>query len=131
MQQQLDWKSELLKRLDVLAEKLGTTANYLWHVLVKQGLTEGIILTGLSIVCFVVAYKGYKLLMWSFKEGPSSVKEGSDEWAGRYIFSAIVGTALTIVGICCGLSYMYYGLQWAINPEFYALEKLFETIKTQ
>lgn len=119
----MDWKQELLKRLDTLADKLGTTAAYLWHVLVKQRIAEGIenILIGLVWTELWIA-----ILIISHKMRTKIAQESDekDNWiAGGY---AVLGVGqMCLLGIG---TYLFDGIVQLINPEYFALERLLQTI---
>jgi hypothetical protein len=125
----MDWKQEILKRLDVLAEKLGTTAQYLWSVLVKQGTIEGISDIFVGVIFLIGLIIGIKLLKFCIKEGPKHRSEKCNDWQGPYIFGSFVGTVMIIAGTIGFTTWIYYGLQALLNPEYYALQKLIELFK--
>jgi hypothetical protein len=119
----IDWKTEILKRLDILAEKLGTTAGYLWHVLVKQGVVIGIedCLIGLTwFVFWLVVLNFAKKLRTTIAESSNHEEE-------------CVGFGWAL-GICCNLmwliigTYIFDGIAELINPEFYALQNILQTL---
>jgi len=118
----VDWKTEVLKRLDVLADKLGTTGTYLWHVLVKQGIVIGAIdlfiasvFLILAILAFKVSYRGYSNFANDWDD--TEFKHGS-----RFAVGFIAG----IVASGVFLVHLTDGLQELLNPEFYALNTILE-----
>lgn len=121
-----DWKTELFKRLDALGEKLGTTAGHLWEVLVRQGMAEGIGDLVLAFLCLVVFVICYKIVRWMYKEAPLDKPDSIYDmpWKARYLVPGIIAT---IVGIFSGVGIfvnLYQGVLWAVNPEYFALEKV-------
>jgi len=119
----MDWKQEIFKRLDVLAEKMGTTAQYLWHILVKQGFATGVAdltTAGLLLIPAVaLVFLGKKLLKLASTTGyePPETMGGIASLAVAILLAVAVGTNL------------YNGLLEVINPEYFALQELLKAIK--
>lgn len=66
----MDVKEELLKRLDVLAEKLGTSSKYLWEVL-DSDLPESLLVGGIGgsyILAAILAFCSVYTLQIGFLE---------------------------------------------------------------
>lgn len=110
---------EIMKRLDVLAEKLGVTAQYLWGVLIKQARVEAIEDTLLFVVFAVVAYIGIKFFMDGFKE-----KYNEDSNLGAMLAGGSIGTIAFVVSVC---SFVDAITEW-FNPAYFALHKVLEVI---
>ena len=118
----MDWKQEMLKRLDALAEKLGTTAQYLWHVLVKQGIAMGLVDATTAVAFLVATIIGIvyakKLVKWLL--GPDGIE---DVW-----FPAIL-----LIGSCIGMTiaalcYAQSAILELYNPEYWALQELLKAV---
>jgi hypothetical protein len=122
----VDWKQEFLKRFDALAETLHTTGEHLWGVLVRQGVAEGVGSLVLALLCLVVLVVCYKTIRWAYKTAPTdeSTSVYDTAWKARYLTPAIisaVGGVLSGIGLFVNL---YQGVMWAVNPEYFALEKV-------
>ena len=115
-----DMQKELLNRLDLLAQKLGVTAEHLWRILVQQARVEliwdcvqlvlGAIFLGLAVRAFFFTAK-------LFKE--NHIDDVASLW---------------LVVVSLGLSLMFFSLgdsaltNW-LNPEFFAFRQIQELLK--
>lgn len=124
----MDWKQELLKRLDALAGQLGTTAGYLWHVMVRQAYIEGITDCVLAMLFTVVTITGYRLTRRALE-----IPNKSDSYQGEYwpdkkqgLFwpSIVVGSLAAIFSLVS----LTFGIQELLNPEYFALRGLVEKL---
>jgi dolichyl-phosphate-mannose--protein O-mannosyl transferase len=95
--------------LAVLAERFGTTGVHLWGVMVRQAYVEFYIATGALIITGLA-------FAWSLKW---ILREREDEGA----FGAVL-----ISGVCAGFATLFFltTLPGALNPEYFALQKVFE-----
>lgn len=120
----MDWKQELLKRLDAVAAKLGTTTEYLWKVLVKQGYVEGIAQLVSIPALLLLAYMGYRLSKKLYQMGED------DGWNGP---GPVFGSAFLYLGIGAAIflamGNAYFGLLQLLNPEYFALRQILQAIK--
>jgi hypothetical protein len=116
----MDWKQEMLKRLDALADKLGTTAAYLWSVLLKQARLDGIeslIAVGFLTALAVTAYKyGNKCFVYA-------EETDDDFYVGGYTLRVVMFLCL---GIACW--YLSDAVEHFLNPSYFALHEVLETL---
>lgn len=121
----MDWKQELLKRLDILADKIGTTGTYLWHVLVKEGYISGIKDVGLSILFLIIfsISTPYAVKFWKKVYKADAYKSDESDIAWGFVFSL-----LSLVGFVFFICFIYDGIGELFNPEYFALQKLLETL---
>jgi hypothetical protein len=110
---------EILKRLDVLAAKLGVTAGHLWGVLVAQAKIEAIediiwaaLWAALSLVLGLVARKLY---------------ESNDENDNAALGIVLIGVAVGFLLISAAMISGTLGM--LLNPEYWALKKVLEAMK--
>jgi hypothetical protein len=93
---------EVFKRIDALAEKMGTTAQYLWPKLVAY--TQGVAI-GQAIISIIVAVALVVTLIWSVKRG---IKE---DW----------GPLEFIVSVGCGIFLLFsVGFSISEGPRVFA-----------
>lgn len=118
---------ESLKLLEKLANKLGTTSEYLWTVLVKQApvaAVNEIIFTVFTVVLGIVLFNLNKKFMNDNNE------VSYDNLDGVLIVPMVVGTGLFVIfaiGVMFGsIPTIISGF---INPEFWALNYVLENIK--
>jgi len=118
----MDWKTELLKRLDALADKLGTTSAYLWHVLVKQAIATGVadVITSLILVLGIVF--AFKFYHWA-DEKAKDCHDDSGYIVLRIVL--VIGAGVSVIESFCSL---YSGILELVNPEYYALHEILQTL---
>lgn len=115
----MEWKQELLKRLDALADKLGTTAAYLWSTLVKQAISSGIsdaIWGVFFVILSTIAYFVGKALWKKGKDHEDNFAAGAFAWAV---------SAAAFMG---GLNFLVCAIQEFYNPAYYALHEVLQTL---
>jgi hypothetical protein len=120
----MDWKQEALKRLDALAEKLGTTAQYLWTVLVKQAYIEGIVGTVLFVLCAIYLGIGIRLLFKWGRQFPDASYNEETILATKMTVVGVTGAIALITCLVCLTAFMQL-----LNPEYYALQQLLGAVK--
>jgi hypothetical protein len=125
-----DWKGELFKRLDALSEKLGVAAAHLWGVLVRQGMAEAIASLVMA-VCYLVGIVVFtKILNWARKTGEIKRGDGRyNDWPAQYIGWAIVSGLSLVFCVMAFMCNIYDFTLWAINPEYFAIQKVMELLK--
>ena len=116
--------------IEQLANKMGTTSEYLWGILVKQAPIDSTITLVQVIMVYIFGYILYKLhLKFSIKEGEYKLSsyDKSDSlsgvmWIGFGMFVILAFTSfLCITGIVNGY----------LNPEYWALDRVLDTIKNK
>lgn len=117
---------ELLKRLDLLAAKLGTTAQYLWGVYVKQAQVEVVCSLITILICLLVC-AGVAVALFKLRALPWTDSYGEPTVAGvlrGLLGGSIAAVAFTI--IVCTVS----GLPTLLlNPEYWALQQIVAALK--
>lgn len=109
---------ELLKRLDLLAVKLGATGQYLWETLVKREFAEGVWSLGmLGMTVAGIVFLWQKLTKFG-EENPYDKAECA---AGKAIL--VIG-GLGLIDLFSNTAVL--GL---LNPEGQALKTIFELMK--
>ena len=107
------------KLIRELAEKLGTTTEHIWSVLVTQAPISSSINLAIVIGFAVAVYASYKQV------SRKAVSEGEwDDHCGSMIFAWIAWVAFTFVAIiviCSSLDDIAAGL---LNPEYWALKQI-------
>ena len=109
----------LLEAIQALAAKLGTTVEYLFGVMTKQAIanaTGGIILCSVGLVfAIVLVFVGVKCCT---KWDPN----WNTPFAGVCFILALILTVL-------GVSNLVENIKGLMNPDYYALKLLFQTLK--
>jgi len=116
------------KILEQIAQKMGTTSEYLWQVLLRQAPIEATSTLIQSILILLLGWGLYKIHCKLTKEvdGKSSLYHKYEEKAGIPMF--IGGIAFLVLFICafCCIDSIVNGY---FNPEFWALEKVMSVLK--
>ena len=117
-----------LQALTILATKLGTTAEYLWSVLLKQAPITGLV--DLLVVAAWVAgcVMWFKFVSNKTKVPPKTEEEHypSAEWSsseGTVLAWISVGALFLATAICVGGS-MSSIVAAIVNPEYWALRQI-------
>ena len=108
-----------------LAAKLGTTAEHLWYVLVKQSVISGCLNLAGQLAIITICLLCLRKLLKKARAPKEKYYQMSDEEGIMYI----VGT-----GICCLFSLFAFFCMGAsitniFNPEFHALQSIFTYLK--
>ena len=115
-------KEKLMSMLDVLAEKLGTTTELLWSVLVKQAEIEAQIwLTWL--VAWVCVFGG--MFLGSIILAYIGKKQKWEVWGLWFIMTTIIFIIGTVSILDCYSAF----LTVSQNPEYWALNEILNTLK--
>lgn len=119
---------KVLERIDTLALKLGTTAEHLWEILVKQAyvtfFSYGIRYT-LTIIFLCCMVKVFPYLVKEFE------KEDFDAESGKGIVLIIVCIAcsiITIISLILTTANLTYFISLYFNPEYFAFQKIADFI---
>ena len=121
------------KLIEQLAQKLGTTSQYLWNVLLKQAPIDATITLVQTLVILIFGYILFKLHKRLSKEKDyNGYKETGyahyEELAAfPMIIAAIAFTILIIFCFCC-FSDIVNGY---FNPEYWALNKVLSGMATK
>lgn len=109
---------ETLQRLDALAAKLNVTGEYLWAVLVAQARVAVIQDAVMAVVGCVLLF----LSRWLWRQRSQERSWDNDSWElGCGVF-LVAGSALLIIA----LTSIWTPL---LNPEYYALSKVFAAMR--
>jgi len=115
-----EMQAELLKRLDALATKVGTTGEHLWTVLVAQARIDAIqYIIGAILVllaAIVVAYIGTHI--WKSADGFNDGKA----WGIFLWFAASIGFAAAAALATDSLTPL-------LNPEYWAFKEILRLVK--
>lgn len=102
-----------------------TTADHLYSVLVRQQLVDGFAMIITPILLLMSAWSLYHICRKIWTTADEQDTGYSDDYktgAGFLIAGVVIAT---VVGICC----MAEGVKHLINPEYYALEWIFNQVR--
>lgn len=117
--------NEVLKRIDALAAKLGTTGEYLWTVLVRQARVEAIQNIVTVILSAIVIAVSIAVLKWGIR------REVENDWWGEpgNITAIIASVTLAIVCTVIIIQLSNAIPTLLMNPEYWALKQVLEAMK--
>ncbi len=115
--------NEIVKVLDLLAERFGTTVEYLWQVMITQAYISAIYnLVGLLI--------SIGFLFFVIKKTPNWIRKANDNYDVMYTLTLVFSWMFVMVTI---LYYTIEGIAIIItgifNPEYLALQKILELLQ--
>jgi hypothetical protein len=114
---------QIMEILRILAEKFGTTTEFLWGIMVRQAYVVGIsqILAFVMAGLFVFAWNRY---VWSIRlpEDPQEDR-GGDKTFGIIMVRlfGVVGACMWAMMFLCGLTEITTAL---VNPEYWAIKQV-------
>lgn len=114
----VNMKKEVLERFDVLAAKLGTTAEYLWEVMVRQASVIAIEIVLFAVAVFLASAGLYILVRHRWEKLDM---DDSPEPVLYWALAAILAVSdfVAVLGL-----FMLPTL--LMNPEYWALKKVAE-----
>jgi len=114
---------EITPLLEKLAKELGTTASYLWSVLIRQASISASIDCLQYLILAIFTYIAVKLTKMSIERADE--KDWDEVWMIAPIIGWIVIGILWIVVFFC----IPQTITGFINPEYWALDKILSQIK--
>lgn len=104
--------------MEKMAEKLGIASEFLWKVLIKQQLIEGIFGIGWFILgCIMIGFN-----VWLIKKTWRWIDDSNGMLVVPYIVLAIFGVLAIILGFGMAVNHL-------VNPEWQAIKDIFEFIE--
>lgn len=124
---------ETVDLLKGLADKLGTTAEHLWAVLIRQAYVSfatDLVLYALLIVWLSLCYR----LVRQWLEKASECKKGQkhsfeDNGQFKYELGAVLIVSLSFLLCLIAAFVIPDTITKIVNPEFWALQQILETVK--
>lgn len=113
--------------ISILSEKLSVGAGHIWYVLTKQGLAEGAADLVYALLALIVLFISYKGLRWCVRKVDEKGEERMDADDAIPLF-LLSGTVFLIAGIVMAIN-LAEGVKLLVNPEYYALQTVLDTIK--
>jgi hypothetical protein len=136
-------KEEIFSRLDLLAEKLGTTAEHVYPIMVKQQMVEEFTAILFTVVCTVVLLVAVYLFIKAFPTSNLDYSNypNSATYEERMAFRKKISLAIAAC-IASGAIAAIFAIAWVIalaeviagigkliNPEYYAIQEIIYFIK--
>lgn len=108
--------SEILKRIDVLAEKLGVASGQLWSVMIAQARIEGITMLIIAGVLALVAVGLARLVKRFWR---------SEDDDGVIVVGGSVGC---VAASAIAFGYAIGSLTPLLNPQYWALQEIIKQL---
>ncbi|QNH48715.1 MULTISPECIES: hypothetical protein [unclassified Bacillus (in: firmicutes)] len=104
--------------IDKLAAKLGVAAEHVYGVLVKQAVANGVanILAGIGLIAIAITYV---LIVLHLRD-----RFDVSAWA----VVGIVAVLTVVTPVFAGFPILSEGIKAVINPEYYAIKEILDTI---
>ena len=120
--------TEITNLLTTLADKLGTTSEYLWGILLSQAPITATIISIQTIFTVVSGTFLWKLHKHFSKETDGRYSIYNRGNGGLEVLMTMFSTLILIIGIILffGIADMLNGY---FNPEYWALNKILNTLK--
>lgn len=112
--------------LEKLADKLGTTSEYLWGVLLSQAPVDAIITT-IQIALIAVATMAYSKLLSRHIKSADDYSSGDDVYFAKSIIFGITGVLL-IFFVFAAFFAIDNVINGFFNPEYWALNQILEIL---
>ena len=130
---------QVVTLLEGIASKLGVAVEHLWEVLVRQQHVQGIadlIWAGIGIIIiaglciFVPMFTKYAHRKYvREKEHRCGSPSDEEEFFGTCQYAVpVIGVILSIFIVVCTMLNLELGIQKLLNPEYFALKELLDTI---
>ncbi len=117
------------KLIEQLAQKMGTTSEYLWSILLRQAPVDAMIGTTFILLSIVAAFLMWKLnlkFMQPYSDGSLQTYYDDNDALPIFMFAASFAVALCLLFSIINLPNIFAGF---FNPEYWALNKIMETLK--
>lgn len=115
---------QVMPMLEKLATALNTKVEYLWDVLVRQAMVEGVLGIVWAIVCVGIVIFGVKWLKYA--RGKRAAINVLD-WDPRESWNTLafaIGCPAILIGIVCTFCNIHTVIVCLLNPEYWALKQV-------
>ncbi|MCY9372674.1 hypothetical protein [Bacillus haynesii] len=112
-----------MEYIDKLAAKLGVAAEHVYGVLVKQAVANSITDLFCGVIAFAAAIVLGVLIAKIVKR-----RFNVSEWDVEWFFLLIIVGILVIFPFVMGVDFSTKGIKALINPEYYAIKEILDTI---
>lgn len=120
---------ETIEMLKALAEKLGTTSEYLWAVLIKQAYINAFLGILFLIAVIIIDCILISLHKRFSKKDSDNYRDYYDTHEGLGIIMSFAGIAFLILSVGAFFIIPYEVATALLNPEYWALDQILDTIK--
>lgn len=111
---------QIQEALTPLANKLGEGAEFVYATYVRQQVITGILATAVGAIAMVIAILIAKILLKAAAKVDEYDKDG--------YYAALATTV--VLGALFGIGFIFDGLQHLLNPHYYAIQTLLDTVRS-
>ena len=117
-----------LQALTTLADKLGTTSEYLWGVLLKQAPITGVIdmVTVIVLVVLVVLWARFVQRKTSIPKQTENDRYPRAEWENEGAFFSWVSVFIMVLMVSLMVCRLSTTVAALVNPEYWAFKQIFK-----
>lgn len=119
---------ELIQRLDLLAQKLNTTGEHLWQVLVRQAGVEALRSTLIVVACAAGTTAGTRLALSFYRKSAAAQEDGTEMACAMCCFACI---AVSLIIAITGTMSLFDIPTELFNPEYWALRSILAALRGQ
>lgn len=115
------FQAKVIEYLDVLAKNLGVAVDYVFAMLVRQQIVEGVVYGSIWLIVLgacVAALVPY--IKWAWKN--------ADDDVDQLLFSLLLGLFITVIPIVLSLIFLPESIMKVVNPEYYALKTILDAV---
>jgi len=119
---------QVMEILRVLAEKFGTTTEFLWGIMIRQAYVHGIT----AIICFLVTsilIFGWNWIWWRAEVDEETSRRDQGDRMFAIFMCRLGGLGLVFIWTCLFLSGMIEVTTALINPEYWAIKQVLGGLK--
>lgn len=119
------------KLIEQLAQKLGTTTEYLWGILVQQAFINSVITLFQFLLIGLFGYailKTHKYLLSERRHG-KYIRTGYSHYGDPAEITMIIMSVLFVILAVAGFFELPDLVNGFLNPEYWALNKILNTVK--
>ncbi|WP_135553304.1 hypothetical protein [Paenibacillus cymbidii] len=113
---------KVFEYIDALAAKLGVAAEYVFTLMIRQMVMEGIVYICVSVVLLVASILGARKLYAFWREKDFEI----EDCEGLAIFSVLLGIAMLVTIIVVTTIVLPESIMKLTNPGYYALKEILE-----
>jgi len=125
-----------VRLLEELAQRLQTTVEHLWSVLIRQAYVGTITYIPWLVVCVILLVAGRRLFrhtfpLWKDLMGTPSDERTwqEDEWFQYHSFVLAVSIAMVVGAVVIAATVSSHALVRLLNPEYWALQQVLRAVQ--
>jgi hypothetical protein len=115
---------QILSRLDLLAAKLGVTAQYMWGVLLRQAYVTAYMDMASAVVGLLFCMAGAVSIKYALRYCLNKENQDYGDWSINGVIWLIVSSSVCCFGAVACLSAAFSAMTILLNPPYWALQQI-------